>query len=258
MCLFFSQMLSDYLSSCWLSPKEIEIFLKVFQYGPKTATQLSHITGIERTNCYKIINKLSGEWLINSGEKNGVKQFRVEKSDSIKTYLENKKKWLEKLSNSYDQVEFEFQKLRSKPESSLPKIRLFEQSHWLDSLYKSMESAIHAHWCTIIQMYALNTLESTGIQNNKVVSMAQDFYSTLYKMWVKVELRQGIWINTIEDIQYSHSLTWLASLSHWLWSSQIRVIWPQLFMILFKEIPVAIKIESPELSYMVFALLQKR
>lgn len=250
-------MLSDYLLSCWLNPKEIEIFLKIFQYGPKTATQLSHITNIERTNCYKIIQKLSKEWLIQTSEKNGVKLFWVEKTDSIKTYLENKKRWLEKLSNNYDAIEFEFQRLRSKSESSLPKIRLFEHINWLESLYESAIKSITLQWNKVVQMYATDTLESSGVSNEKSLQLAQEFYSQLANQWVTIEQRKGNGISLIEQIQYSHIYWDLASISHWSGSTQIWIIWSTLYIIMFKDVVVGIRIESKELSYMIYALLTK-
>lgn len=250
-------MLNDYLISCWLSPKEIELYLKVFQQWPKTATQLAYATGIERTNCYKIIQKLITEWLIQAGEKNGVKQFRVEKPDSIKTYLEHKKQKIEKLEADFDSVEHELQRLRSRTSGALPKIRLFEQQHGLDSLYESMSQSIKDQWVSVIQLYASDTLESSWQRDTQISKLSQAFYENIQKQDVKVELRKGIGINLIEQINHSQFEGDIKSLSHGSGASQLRIIWSSLFIIMFKDIPVGMKIESGELSYMIFALLQK-
>lgn len=257
MLLFFTTMITEYLQACWLQPKEIELYLCIFQYWPKTATQLAQRSWIERTNCYKVIQQLVEKWIVQSGEKNGVKQFWVSKTSSIKDYLESKKNTLEKLEQKYDEVQFEFDKLRSYSTASLPKIRLYEQSHGIKNLHESILQSIKLQWCKIIQVYMNNVFEASWSVNKSIQDSAQEFYKELDKQGLKIQARKGSGMSLIEEINYSESIWSLADFSHGSWSAQLWIIWEDLYIIIYKDIPIGMKVQNKEVAYMIFSLLQK-
>jgi sugar-specific transcriptional regulator TrmB len=97
-------MIEKFLKEIGLSEKEVEVYLKLLTVNDATVTELSHLTQINRTTIYPILESLAEKKLVLEIEKGKKARFQAEQPERLTTYIQNKKSKLEEQEKLLDEV----------------------------------------------------------------------------------------------------------------------------------------------------------
>ena len=245
------------LEEIWLSASQSNIFVHLYQYGPKPASSVAKMVGWERTNIYKTIQVLVRQWLVAETTKNWVKQFFVPEKDVLRRSILQKKQLLEKQEEALPLIEGELLKIDEQRASPLPKMRFFEGKEWMENLFEDIASLIQEKKYVMIKCFASNTLESQSHSSKQFQHYAWSFLKHIQKNNIHVEMYLGNGILTLEQIFKTHNHETLASLPAWSASTNVFIVWDTIYLIIYKQVPFGLKLESGELADMFHFLLRQ-
>lgn len=120
------ELLYSALADYGLTSLQTKAFLAIYQYGPKPASTIAKMIGVERTNTYKTIQVLIAHGLVAEASKEGTKHFFVADKQVFRNLLSQRKKILDQTEQHLPIIETELAKLDSNRISPLPKMRFFE------------------------------------------------------------------------------------------------------------------------------------
>lgn len=240
-------MLNEYFSQLWLNNKEIDIFLTLYKFWTTRASTIAKYLNLERTNVYKILLSLVDLWIVITTSKWWVKNFYTDIS-LIKRYVEKKQAEAKKLESNLDLMISHLQKTKN-IESKLPKITIFDWETWVKNSYNDIFENISKKWYIQIKLFASNTFESQTSLQNEIKIQSNKFYSKLKDIWVNVETFLWNWIMIMENISKTTQIDSLNELPASNSAVNIFLVWKIIYIMIFKENPFCIKIDSEDLAY---------
>ncbi len=248
--------LIDLLTNLWLTPTQSEIFLYLYQYGPKPASSVAKKIGSERTNTYKIIETMMRHGLVVETSINNTKQFYIPDKQVLRHQLEYQKQLIQTQETVLLDIEQWLAQLDQERLSPLPAMRFFQGSNDMSNLVDDMIHTIQSHDYKMIRCFATNTLESqTG--SHSFDHYASSFLEYLQDHHISVELYLGNGILLLEHMVKSYDKNLLSDLPAGQASLMVYIIGEVVYIILFKSQPAGIKIESQELADVVGFLLKQ-
>jgi hypothetical protein len=140
--------------------------------------------------------------------------------------------------------------------SPLPAMRFFQWSNEMDLVVTDIIDEINKNDYKMIRCFSTNTLESQT-WSKQFSDYGNKLLQFLHTKKISVELYMGNWINLLEQMIKTYDASMLSDLPAWQASLMIFIIWEVVYIILFKTQPVAIKIESKELSSVIWFLLKQ-
>ena len=127
--------LSRKLSKLGLEPKELQVLASLFLSGPRSVTQISETSGVQRTHTYNILKALCDKRLVFEMTKNKVRQYTPADPDRLVEYLSEKQKSLADAKESISSLVPTLQ-LLTRAKGKRPRIRFFWGTDGLLSIYK--------------------------------------------------------------------------------------------------------------------------
>lgn len=252
-----TDLIHTYFEKLWLTSKEIEIFLSLYKLGTKPASSIAKNTWIERTNVYKTLLKLCEMDLISETTKNGVKHFFVSDESAIKKYVQQKTTEYQALEDQYSLLEAELKKLNTFRFSHIPKITIFDWREWIKNIYNDIIESIDQFWYISIKLFASNTFESQANLSVDFKKYSEQFYNSLKKNRISIDTYLWNWIMIMENISKTIDIDSLKNLPAWNSSINIFVVWKVVYILIFKENPFGIKIDSEDLAYAMHFMFDK-
>ena len=250
-------MLKDLLAQFGLTEKQGDIFVLLYTYGPKPASTVAKMIGVERTNTYKMLQAMIRQWLIAETAQQGVKNFYVPDKNVLRYTINAQREQVEKNEKLLPVIETELAKLETNRISPIPKMHFFEGKDWITALFQDMYEAIKEHHYLLVKMFASNTLETQSTSALSLRDYAKDFFEKTQKLWVHIDAYLGNGIMILENILQTQDVKELTTLPAGSSGVNVFVVGTILYMIIFKDIPFGIKIESEELSGLMHFLLKK-
>jgi sugar-specific transcriptional regulator TrmB len=121
------------------SEKEVEIFIVLLEHGSAKASDISKITGLNRTTVYDILESLMRMGLISKYRKRSVMHFSVHDPKQLIGYLENEKnekaKQIEKQKKQVEALMPEIVGLMNFSKKERPQVRFFEGEKGMREAY---------------------------------------------------------------------------------------------------------------------------
>lgn len=248
--------LTNSLTKLWLTPTQSDIFLYLYQFGPKPASSVAKHIWSERTNTYKTIETMMRHGLVAETTLHGTKQFYIPDKAVLRHQIEHQQQTLQVKEQLLPQIEQELAKIESDRISPLPAMRFFQWKDEFWQLVDDMIAVIERYDYKLIRCFATNTLESqTGSQ--VFGSYAHDLLQYFDTHQIGVELYLGNGILLLEQMIKTYDKTLLHDLPAGQNSLMITIIWSVVYIMLFKQHPAGIKIESQELSDVINFLLKQ-
>lgn len=247
----------ELLQTIGLSKKHAEVFILLYQYGAKPASSIGKMLGEERTNTYKILQTLVKEGFVAENVKGNVKHFFIANKEVLRNKIEEQKRALEKQEKILPQIEQELTELDKEKISPLPKMRFFEWKDWILSLFKDILLEAKNRRYSLVKCISANTFESLSINNKNLDAYTWDFFEELEKNKIKIEAYLGTGILTLEQMIKSYDRVDIQHLSVGNNSLNFFIVWEIAYLILFKQIPFWIKIESSEFADLMHFMLKK-
>lgn len=236
-----------YFEELWFNKNETNIFLTLYKLWIQPASVIANNIWIERTYVYKILVKFVWMWIVSETIKLWVKNFFIENLDVIKKHLKKQSDKLKKLEETYFDVEKELLKTNNQNILWMPKINIFNWILWLSNIYNNIIESIEKWKYISIKLFASNTFESKGIINEEVKVITSTFFEELKIKKVSVEAFLWNWISLMETLTKINNINTLENLPAWNSAINIYLIWKTLYIIIFKDKPLWIKIENDEL-----------
>lgn len=247
--------LISYLTTLWLSIKQAELFLALYKHGPKPASSLAKMLNTERTNVYKMAQVLVSQSIIWQSNKNGTTIFYIADKEVFRKKLEQEQAVLDKKEILLPQLEQELLALEGGTNSPVPKMRFFEGMAGLNSFFDDMMDQIIKQWVILIKCFASNTLESQS-HSQWLQEIAWSFLENLQKNNIHTQLYLGNGILTLEQVMKTDNPLILQKLPAGNSSVNIFLVGRLMYVIIYKQIPFGLKIESEELTDVMHFLLK--
>lgn len=114
------------LTSLGLTSTQSEIFLYLYQFGPKPASSVAKHIGSERTNTYKTIETMMRHGLLAETSIQGTKQFYVPDKQVLRHQIEQQKQLLLAQESLLPELEQSLAQLDTTRLSPLPAMRFFQ------------------------------------------------------------------------------------------------------------------------------------
>lgn len=137
----FSIMLNTSLLQLGLNQKEIDVYLAVLQQGKATLSVIGKMTGINRTTVYSVIKNLVDKGLITLDDTGKIEYLIANDPQEIVALIDREKAVLRKKEDFAKNALKELLLIQTGKQFSVPKIRLIEENHLEQFLYKRMP-----HW----------------------------------------------------------------------------------------------------------------
>ncbi len=249
--------ITELLQNIGLSKKHAEVFILLYKYGASPASFIARMLGEERTNTYKILQALVREGFIAENIKWNMKHFFIANKEILRNKLEEQKKSIEKQEKILPQIEQKLSELDKEKISPIPKMRFFEWNEWILSLFKDILLETKEKKYSTIKCISSNTLESLSINNRNLEEYVWDFFEELEINKIKIETYLWTGVLTLEQMIKSYEMIDIKSLSVGNNSLNFFIVWEIIYLIIFKQIPFWIKIESSEFSDLMHFMLRK-
>ncbi len=237
--------LINLLQNLWLSKKEAKIFIFLYKYWKKPASTIAKAIWDERTNTYKTLKKLVKNWFISEIKKDWTTLFFVHNKDIFKHKIEAEFEEIYRKKENLQKLNEELEKIEKESSKEKPSIVSFEWADWIKNLYNDIINICKEKWYKLIKFFASNTLE-----NKWTVSFENyypEFFNILKKNWINLETFLWNGIELLEEIVKTDWIE-LSKLPAWNSAIQVFVFGDYVYIIIFKQIPYWIKIESEEFA----------
>ena len=245
------------LKELWLAEKHADVFILLYKYGSKPASTIAQMLWDERTNIYKTLQVLVKRWLIAEHIKWWVKHFFIANKSVLRNKIEQEKNKILRQEKLLPQIEKELSYLDETRISPIPKMRFFESNDWIRSLFKDIMSVTKEKKYKTIKYISANTFESLSINNKNLEEFSWTFFEDLKKQSIKIESYLWSWMLILEQMIKSYNDKDIKNLSVWNNSLSLFIIWEIVYLIIFKQIPFWIKIESSEFADLLHFMLKK-
>lgn len=249
--------LKKLLQEIWLSEKHAEVFILLYKYGSKPASTTAQILGEERTNIYKTLQALVRKWLVAEHIRSGVKHFFIANKEVLRNKIEEKKKSILKQEKLLPQIERKLEWLDETRVSPIPKMQFFEWSEWIMSLFTDIIHITKEKKYKTIKCISSNTFESLSVNNKNLGEFTGWFFEELQQWWIKVEAHLWSGVLMLEQIIKSYNHEDVRNLSVWNNSLSLFIVWEIVYLIIFKQVPFGIKLESSEFADLMHFMLKR-
>jgi hypothetical protein len=233
------------------------VFLILYKYGTSPASFIGKMLWEERTNTYKILQALVREWFIAENIKWNVKHFFVANKEVLRNKIEEKKKNIERQELILPKIEQSLAEFDKEKISPIPKMRFFEWNNGIEELFKDIIGETKKKNYSTIKCISSNTLESLSINNKKLEDYTWDFFYELEKNKIRIESYLWTWVLTLEQMIQSYEVNDIKNLSVGNNSLNFFIVWEITYLLIFKQIPSGIKLESSEFSDLMHFMLKK-
>lgn len=247
--------LNHLLSQLDLTPTQSEIFLYLYQFGPKPASSVAKYIHGERTNVYKTIETMMRHGLLAEQILQSVKHFFVPDKHIFRHQIAQQQESLSSKAQVLPLLEQELAKLDQSRLSPLPPMRLYSGKEDCELMIEDIIQTIQNDDYKMIRCFATNTLESQA-GPKRFADYGQKLIDFLHTQHIATELYLGNGILLLEQLIKSDGLT-LGSVPAGESAMMILIVGSIVYIILFKKTPAAIKIESQELASVVVFLLKQ-
>ena len=249
--------LKELLQEVWLKEKHSEVFILLYKYWAKPASTIAQMIKQERTATYKILQVLVNKWLISENIKNWVKHFFVSNKEVLRNQILEEKRKVEKQEKLLPQIEQELNLLDEERISPIPKMRFFEAEEWIVNLFKDILIELKEKKYTSIKCISANTFESMSANNKNLDELTWNFFDELKNKNIKIEWYLWTWMMTLEQMIKSNNMVDIEKLSVWNNSLNFFIVWEIIYLIIFKQVPFWMKLESSEFADLMHFMLKK-
>lgn len=252
-----SKQTESFLQQLWYSKTDAIVFLAIYKYWPKPVSSIASLSKLDRTYCYKVLDRFSNDWLIHETMKKWVKQFFVPNPDVLLQLVEKKQKEINILNKQFETVKEELSDFDKNKSPFIPKIAIFEWENVVDRFYDDILQTIEDRDIISISFFASHTFDSqVGVIQDFQIKY-NDFIDVLKKN--KININWYIWegILVMDDLVKMKKYEEIKKILPWQNSTYGYIVGSNLYVLQFREIEVGLKIESLSMTDMFNFLLDR-
>jgi len=249
--------ITTYFSQLWFNDKESDIFVTLRKLWSKPASTIASVCGYERVYTYKVLQKFVTEGIIAETMSKGVKHFWIPSLDLLRQYVLRHQAKYTSLDEQFNYLQTTFETLSSSVQTSTPKLQLFEQQSGIKTLFQDIVHEIERQWLITIKFFGTNTFETQMLSHQTLANYSQDFLTTMNSKKLTIQSYLADGSLTMEHITYLESLTSIGQLPAGNHAINIFIVGKVFYLIIYKDQPIWLKIESPELAWEMHFLLEQ-
>ncbi len=243
-----SIFLQQYLASLWFEQKQSEIFLATYQYWPKPASTIASLSQSERSYCYKFLEELVKEWLVEQTLIKHTKHYYVVTSDVLLQRIHNQQEKLDAIKSSYHEAKIMFDMVWKNHASYIPKIQQFEWVEWIRQRYDDMLQHIESQSLLVVQCTLTTLFSSQVTKYIDLQKLYNQFLADLHHRDIVVQWHIGSGWLIVESMCHVDTVDYLSSVSVGHQSVQLWIVWDITYIWLFRQLPIGIKLRSPDMA----------
>lgn len=253
--LCMNENIIEILKTFSLTEKEIKIFIFLYKYWKKSASTIAKYIWDERTNTYKSLLQLVKKWFISEIIKDGIKLFFIADKNIFEHKLNAEIEEMDKKKSNLKVLKKEFEELEKQSFSWKPHIIFYEWIDGIKNIYDDIINSASEKWYKVIKFFASNTFENKS--SNNFLKYSPNLLEKLKKKKIHLDIFLWNWISILEEIVKWKNLKSIADLPASNSSIQTFIFWEYVYIIIFKDIPYWIKIESEEYANIMHFLFKK-
>ncbi len=251
------QEIKQYFLSLGFNDKEASIFVTLWKLWSKPASTIASVCGHERVYTYKVLQKFVSEGIIAETVSKGVKHFWIPSLDLLRQYVIRHEQKYAALDEQFAYVQTAFESLASSQQTATPKLQLFEQQSGIKVLFDDIIHEIMQQWLIMIKFFATNTFETQMLSNHTLASYSHDFIRKVQHKKISVQSYIADGSLTMEHISYLEQFAHIGELPAGNNAINIFIVGKVFYLIIYKDQPIGLKIESPELAWAIHFLLEQ-
>jgi predicted transcriptional regulator len=240
-------MIHDYLKKLGFTPPEQEVFLTLYRLGAQPASIIGRHTGMERTTVYKMLQRMNRQGLVSYTKKRNITTFYISDLHVLKNYIVKREKEFQELDENFAIFATEVQQSFGQGNPSIPRITLFDGLDKISHLYQDILKEVQDTGYRFLRMFASNT-HTEQLSSIKMKDVAQKFLREIQERNIILDCYIGDGMLTMERISKRTGVEQIIGLPASSSATNIYVIGSAIYLIIFKDEPIGIKIASHDLA----------
>lgn len=249
-------MLEQYMKKLGLTDVECEVFLLLYKLGMQPASVIARHASMERTTVYKMLLRMNKLGIVSQTKRRGVLMFFVPDLTVIQSYLQRKEQELSDLSDNFAAFEAEVRSRYGTSHLNVPRITLFDGQDKIANLYNDILKEITDSGYRFLRMFASNT-HTEQLANVTMKDIASRFFAEIKKQGVVLDAHIADGSLTMERISKRSRVEDILGLPASASATNIFVVGASIYLLIFKDEPIGIKIKNQELAQSFHFLFDK-
>lgn len=250
------QEINTYLSSIWLNTKESKIFVTLYQLGSSPASTVASIAQTERVRTYKCLVKFAEMGIIAHSIKQKVKHFWIPSLDLLHHYITRNQQTRSDLQHTFPTIKTLFESYHQTWRQA-PNIQIYDGVQAMRHIYRDMLSTLSQSHILHIKLFATNTFDTQMMSVKHITDYSGDFFDQLDTRKIHIESYIAQWSLIMEQLQREDTIDTIKQLPAGNNAINLYLIGQIVYIIIYKNPPIWLKIESPELAWALHFLLEQ-
>lgn len=247
-------IIEQYLKNKWLSEKDITIFLGLYKLGLSPASTVASQVSMERTFVYKALKWLVTQELAQESQQDGITCFFVAET-IISQLLQKEQQQLSYRENKKMDMESELTLLGQFRNPKIPKLQFWNSLDGVKQCFQDIFHTINQYHYLTITLFATNTFSSLS-GSHPIKSAYHEFLHRCKNNQIKLECYTGDGMQIMETISKQDSEQ-LINLPAGNSATNIFIVGKFVYFIVFTWVPIALKLENEEISWVMHFLMSK-
>ena len=241
--------ITNYLRQLGFEPRQAQIFLATYQYGPKPASTIAKICKTERSYTYKVLESFVAKHLAEQVIIKGTKHFYIESPEVLLRHIKEKQEQANTLEKEFHEIKSAFLLLDENKIPYIPKVTQFAGTNGIEKRYDDMLDEIEKQELLIIKYIVTDLFESQVTKLFELQDAYQNFLNKIKNKNIHIDGLLGNGSLVIEKfLPIDSTGDALETLSIGNQSMQVRIVGNHSYVGIFRETPIGIKITSPDLA----------
>lgn len=229
-----------------LDDKTSNVLLSVIKLGAQPASVISKHAKLDRTTTYRILKQLAKKKLLAESSHKGTTVFYLEKISDINHFLEQQQKQLQNLSSTFEQIVPELSAMRSSVQE-LPRIQIYEGFERLEVFFRDIINRAIEQELLLIRILGSNTF-SQKLERKEMGELIKNFHKELQNKAIESDILIAQGNLTREWLTKMDSFEAMAKLPAAGGATNVILVGESVFMVSFRDFPVAIRIDHPDMA----------
>lgn len=240
-----------------MDSKQQDIYLALYQYGTQPASAIARLCQTERVYTYKVLQWFVAQWLASQTIKAGVKHFLIPSIDCIAHYITKHQDQWQKLQNQFTYVKTQIDQLSKIQTSQTPKLTLFDGDVNISLLFQDIVQELQANNLLSLTFFGTNTFQEQLWSSKTVNYYIKPLLDYITQHRIIVDTTIAEWALVLEHLQSYNDIHALVNLPAWDNAVNIRVVGQIVYIVIYKQHPIWIKLHSPEFAWSLHFLISK-
>ncbi len=248
--------LATLFQQLWLTDTQYRIFTTIYQYWSKPASTIAKIINQERTNIYKSCEVLTKRGLLGETIKWWVKHFFVPDNTVLQRLIDQQRELLDQSAKLIPLAQAELANIGEWAGQHIPAMRFYEGQTGIEQCFNDLYNDIIQNGYIVIKMFATNTLDKQNISPYAFRDYWAKFLQKLQEKNITLESYLGNGIMMLESLLQTNKISDITDLPAGNSALNCFVFWETVYIIIYKNIPIAWRIRNEEFAQMLHFLLK--